>query len=596
MARLPIPGSDDNDWGDILNSYLSQSHNADGSLKTSAVSATGTEQTANKGVANGYAGLDGSTKIPIALLPATTLSSDSDVTISSPINNQVLTYNSGSGKWTNQSSAGGVSLDVNATDIQPLGTRAAGSTGEAADASHVHPMPTLDQVNVPAANISLNSHKITSLANGTAATDAAAFGQIPTALPPNGSAGGVLSGTFPNPAFAADMATQAELDAVSALAPVINVKDPAYGATGDGVTDDTTAINLAYAAAVTAGGGTIYFPSGTYRTSGSGLNINTNTRVEIRGYGATLKPDASSTALTVDPGTLGGGALGGTFRGFRIQSTGSQTQTAIKVRNCLRWRFSDLRIDSGSIAILISNDGSGGYNEDNQFDNIYISSSNTGVKFEVINGAGASFEENTFVHVSISGCSNGIYIGTGCDMGNVSFYATKLWATNPGSQVCLYCDGRMADMTGFFHFESLSGSGNTAISLGPNTTFQNQANLNCGFLGAWGTKIVKDAALTLPLHYQDGPFHYQGGATGGNTISLRRDTDTADRVSMTLTSILYGPGGSTTPTQGLFTGSGTPEGSKTASVGSIYLRSDGGAGTSFYVKESGVGNTGWVAK
>ena len=43
-------------------------------------------------------------------------------------------------------------------------------------------------------------------------------------------------------------------------------------------------------------------------------------------------------------------------------------------------------------------------------------------------------------------------------------------------------------------------------------------------------------------------------------------------------------------------GTGTPEGSVTAPVGSTYRRSDGTAGTCFYVKESGTGNTGWVAK
>lgn len=43
-------------------------------------------------------------------------------------------------------------------------------------------------------------------------------------------------------------------------------------------------------------------------------------------------------------------------------------------------------------------------------------------------------------------------------------------------------------------------------------------------------------------------------------------------------------------------GSGSPEGVITANVGSTYRRTDGGAGTSFYVKESGAGNTGWVAK
>ena len=43
-------------------------------------------------------------------------------------------------------------------------------------------------------------------------------------------------------------------------------------------------------------------------------------------------------------------------------------------------------------------------------------------------------------------------------------------------------------------------------------------------------------------------------------------------------------------------GTGTPEGAVTAAIGSMFMRADGGAGTSLYVKESGTGNTGWVGK
>ncbi len=41
---------------------------------------------------------------------------------------------------------------------------------------------------------------------------------------------------------------------------------------------------------------------------------------------------------------------------------------------------------------------------------------------------------------------------------------------------------------------------------------------------------------------------------------------------------------------------GSPENNAAAAVGSIWFRVDGGTGTSFYVKESGTGSTGWIAK
>lgn len=46
----------------------------------------------------------------------------------------------------------------------------------------------------------------------------------------------------------------------------------------------------------------------------------------------------------------------------------------------------------------------------------------------------------------------------------------------------------------------------------------------------------------------------------------------------------------------ILTGTGSPLGVVTAPIGALYMRKDGGAGTTLYVKEAGTDATGWVAK
>jgi hypothetical protein len=47
---------------------------------------------------------------------------------------------------------------------------------------------------------------------------------------------------------------------------------------------------------------------------------------------------------------------------------------------------------------------------------------------------------------------------------------------------------------------------------------------------------------------------------------------------------------------GVWEGFGSPDNTVTDRVGALYRQLDGGAGSAFWVKESGTGNTGWVQK
>jgi len=93
----------------------------------------------------------------------------------------------------------------------------------------------LDQLAAPTTAVGMGSQRVTNVGTPTASTDAV---------------------------------TKGYADALT-LAPSVSIYNvTSYGATGDGATNDTSAINSAVAALVAAGGGVLYFPKGTYRTTG----------------------------------------------------------------------------------------------------------------------------------------------------------------------------------------------------------------------------------------------------------------------------------------------------------------------------------------
>lgn len=154
--------------------------------------------------------------------------------------------------------------------------------------------------------------------------------------------------------------------AFSALAGIfVNVKDPTYGAVGDGTTDDTTAIGLAITAAVAAGGGIVFFPPTTSFYKFTTLTLSSN-NITLMGAGllaSTLKSSSTSTVITISGRvTLSGLAITGTgasanpliqfssgadvvvedcsltalsFTGDLIKKTSGSTKTAVVLNRCI---------------------------------------------------------------------------------------------------------------------------------------------------------------------------------------------------------------------------------------------------------------------
>lgn len=137
------------------------------------------------------------------------------------------------------------------------------------------------------------------------------------------------------------------------------VTDATYGATGDGTTDDTSAINLAIAALNTAGRGVLYFPAGTYKVTGALTTITAAATVMGDGtadYQASTPISeilcTSQTAVlftvTADIGRFSGLALRNTYAGTPSAGAGIQVSGGVISQ---RVDFEDLTVTGFYIGI-----------------------------------------------------------------------------------------------------------------------------------------------------------------------------------------------------------------------------------------------------
>lgn len=183
---------------------------------------------------------------------------------------------------------------------------------------------------------------------------------------------------------------------------------------------------------------------------------------------------------------------------------------------------------------------------------------------------GASLEEITFNDNNVVGSAKGV-LGLGIDQELKSFTAinNKLKAYTSSAEDIFYF-GRFASSTTY------NGSVQHFIFSG--NYIDNYTASVLGFRGGTRTQLC--------LYFYNGLNKHSKTA---NALLLEDYTNTIEILN----------GGMSESYNGMLNilrGTGSPEGVVTALIGTLYLRKDGGANTSMYIKESGTSNTGWVAK
>ena len=142
-------------------------------------------------------------------------------------------------------------------------------------------------------------------------------------------------------------------------------------------------------------------------------------------------------------------------------------------------------------------------------------------------------------------------------------------------------------------------SGGPANSTGHPVKFYNGYIVSSdSIVGGTGRGMYLAGALSDPTQVPYGPIQIDSKWSHGidHTLAVYTDTNATTMLAGQGVAWLTGTTGTPTNICRDTAGTGSPEGVVTANKGSTYRRFDGGAGTCFYVKESGTGNTGWVAK
>lgn len=289
-----------------------------------------------------------------------------------------------------------------------------------------------------------------------------------------------------------------------------------YGATGDGSTDDTTAIQAAIDACATAGGGIVFFPEGTYisttltwKTGVYGVGVGPSTSI------IKLKASAEANLITGENfATLTGGDTVAGIHDFGLVDIGLDGNKANNAAGyCFQyygyrpfWR--NVNVTGGSSGGLYSQgftatDSISGYNRYGQFLNCeFANNEGDGVYF---NGIGDSaftdcvFHDNTGNGLTLGPRAVGTKVLQGHFYGNGQEHCIELEAGADGVKIS-GCHIEGSDDSGILagDVDNLQIVGNYFFAAGTQTTKAGvEINSAQGFfvLGNFFTALTDGAVL-----------------------------------------------------------------------------------------------------
>lgn len=392
--------------------------------------------------------------------------------------------------------------------------------------------------------------------------------------------------------------------------------------------------NAAVTAAIAEldGGGVVRMPPGEYTFTGT---VNVPQGVHILAYGAVIDHTANGVAFSLRHAEAFSVEPRGSVRGFVLNGNSGAAAIGVDIGNSWGAMVIDAHIEGYTSGRAIREFNDDNWAEGTVLANLMIRGNAVGIEL-ARDGGTESFAYQRWRNVAIQVPADGV----GIDFGGAS--ATECYVYNCDLDAVLWLEGddavgvrvravaNVADsrfnitgeqtggFTGRLGIENLGGNlvgyGRVAINsatddlsagetiIRPYPQVLDAGDVNDGVNYRQAITSNKDNRYSAQFGVGVGTgidLAWVAGYGGGGedvfrvlSVPFEGDPSTASKV------LAVGSGGWVELHTGAIiqSGTGDPEGVVTAPVGSLFLRTDGGASTTLYVKTSGAGNTGWAAK